>query len=108
MIYTGCFFHTIGMENLVSIARTAPSFYKGQKCSLLNPSAELLAHWKKHHDIGYYTQVFEAMLAGLDVHAAAKALDGKVLLCWEGKGSFCHRQLVAKWFRNAGYKCIEL
>jgi uncharacterized protein (DUF488 family) len=38
----------------------------------------------------------------------AQALEGKVLLCYEKSGDFCHRHLVAEWLRRYGYEVKEL
>ena len=37
----------------------------------------------------------------------AKELDNKILLCYEPKGEFCHRHIVAQWFKEHGVMCSE-
>lgn len=54
-----------------------------------------------------YTTVYMNQLNQLDVHKIAKELEGKVLLCWEGKQKFCHRHIVADWFNKNGIPCKE-
>jgi hypothetical protein len=92
----------------VSIALYPPASYKGSRCSKLYPAPSLLACWKARHDEQAYTEQYNAMLATLDPHACYRALEGKILLCYESRYMFCHRHLVAKWLIGAGYSVIEL
>ena len=75
--------------------------------------------WKENHDNDYYIKCFnEQVLSKLN--ATNVILDfskmvndfnlGKVdicLICYEKPGNFCHRHLVAKWFKENGIDCKE-
>jgi len=53
-----------------------------------------------------YRQVYEDILNGLDPHKCYAELEtisegnDIVLLCYEKEGQFCHRHIVAEWFRR--------
>ena len=75
--------------------------------------------WKQNHDNDYYIKCFnEQVLWNLnptDVIADLSQLDygfniGEndiCLLCYEKPTDFCHRHLVAEWFRKNGFNCEE-
>lgn len=44
----------------------------------------------------------------IHVKEVAALGDDAVLLCFEGKGKFCHRHLAAEWLRSGGIDCEEL
>jgi len=55
--------------------------------------------------------MYRKQLSKLDPHKVAKDLEGRILLCYENiykKDSHCHREIVAEWLREAGYKVKEL
>jgi uncharacterized protein YeaO (DUF488 family) len=72
-----------------------------------------LAEWKENHNETAYRTAFAELLAKLDVKAVSSELsdiaNGSdiVLLCYERKSDFCHRHLVAEWFRKNGIPCEE-
>lgn len=80
----------------------------------LAPTEEILTAWKMYGDQGMYIEEYQKnILERLDPHATWKAWEAMgheniVLMCWEGSGKFCHRHLVAKWFKDAGYPVTEL
>lgn len=120
MIHTSYFAKYRGNAGC-SIALRHPKGYKGFTCEALYPPKSLL-DWYNYHSnnigevfmtkkelhLAMAEQYNEHVLKRLDVKSVAEALDGKVLLCWEGSGKFCHRHLVSQWLRNHGYKCEEL
>ena len=108
-----------------------PKGFKGFSCEALYPSRSLLEWYKfksneldtwyaetkdaeefikrrKVIELQYEQSYYEDVLSRLDPKSVAKNLDGKVLLCYEKSGRFCHRHIVAKWLINNGYKCEEL
>lgn len=49
------------------------------------------------------------VLSRLNAKEVAARLEGKVLLCYEGEGKFCHRHIVAEWLRReAGVEVEEI
>ena len=59
-------------------------------------------------DIAEYTTRYQQILDKLDPHEVYKELgEDATLLCYEKPDDFCHRHLVAKWLREAGYDIQE-
>lgn len=117
MIYTSYFSsHKYKPEDGISISRWN-SFWKGAAFKALAPSEQLLTWWKtlpkalqelpeaQEHYKKIYT---EQTLSKISPAEAAWFLDGKVLLCFEKSDDFCHRHIVAKWLKEAGFECEEL
>lgn len=99
----------------ISIALKPPYWYKGLEYKKLAPSFDILKRWKDSHNEAEYIRWFEReVLAGLDAGQVFRELssmaEGKdaVLLCYERMDDFCHRHLVADWFRKNGYFCKEI
>lgn len=86
----------------VSISLSTPSTFKGSYVKALNPSWDLLNMYKsgslseQQYRDRYYAEVLD-YLNPIEVY---NQLKGKVICCWCGKGSFCHRQLVLEWLRD--------
>lgn len=98
MIYTSSFFHYSG-PNGVSIAAKSPDWFQGDHCRILAPPLYLVYNYKKHQDETFYRILYHnKVLARLNPADVYSMLDGKVLLCYEQPGDFCHRRLVAEWF----------
>jgi len=87
--------------NAVSIAGKAPEFYKGREYKALAPKYWFFMKYKEDHDEVFYTQAYyDEVLSKLDPKTVYNELgEDAVLLCWEVKGKFCHRRIVAEWFR---------
>lgn len=114
----------------VCISRTYPKGFKGETCTALYPPKKLLEFYKaeeakfdgivKQHGVEamiayrnkieriYADYYKEAVLNKIDLKNLGAKLQGKVLLCWEKSGRFCHRYLVAEALEKAGFKCSEL
>lgn len=115
MIYTSYFSSRKHKpEDGVSIARYC-KFWRGATFEALMPSEPLLLWWKslsseeqlssqQYYEYLYYEQT----LSKLNPVEVATALKGKTLLCYEKTGDFCHRHIVAKWLREAGFSCEEI
>ena len=85
----------------------------------LAPKIGFFMDWKngKIGDDGYVKEFIRQVLLPLDPKAVFEDLcalypgvpDGKiVLMCYEAPGKFCHRHLVASWFRTNHLPCEEL
>lgn len=99
----------------VSIALVAPSWYKGRKCRELAPPIHLLDWWrgcgKTIDDQRKYTDIYKRqVLAKVDQQTIARIYgEYAILLCWEAKGAFCHRRIVAEWLgHELGIEVQEL
>lgn len=131
MIYTSYFAKLKSLpDNIVpiSICGKAPDWYKGLQYKKLAPKYDFFMEWKKNHDNDYYIKCFnEQVLDKLNVTDVIKELDDLLLgattsidckadtikapkialICYEKPSDFCHRHLVAEWFRQNGFKCEE-
>ncbi len=89
--------------NAVSIAAKAPVWYRGRQYKKLAPKYSFFKKYKDDGDKEYYTkQYYKEVLDKLDPQEVLNELgEDAILLCWEKKGIFCHRRLVAEWLEKA-------
>lgn len=93
----------------VCISRYPPKGFRGSRILELAPSADLLMDYKGGQcNDEQYIERFNLQLERLDVHEIAADVEKCVMLCYEKPGDFCHRHLVAKWLKEAGYQVEEL
>jgi len=89
----------------VSIARFPPKWFDGYEMKVLAPERKLLWQAKQgkineeEYTRQYIAQIEETLDPQTLYENLQKKFDGKdiVLLCFEKKGEFCHRILLAKW-----------
>lgn len=111
MIYTG-YFAKCKAENGVAICLYPPKGFNGEAYKALAPTERILQWWKespqdkKAQEI-YKRLYYRDVLNHLDVHDVARALQDRILLCYEKPGDFCHRHIVAEWLIANGYECEE-
>lgn len=111
MIRTSYFSINANHPDAVSISLYSPDWFHGEEYTLLTPQREMFRMWKDHPNLGndwYRDQFYKTTLINLDVHKVARDMEGKVMLCYEKSGDFCHRHLVADWLRDAGYEVEEI
>ena len=119
MIYTGYFAKTKKYMEAglvpISIAGKAPAFYEGIQYKKLAPSFNLVYSYKSGEITSeeyiplYYKEVLNKYTV-LEIQSDLNSLsEGKdvVLLCYETPNDFCHRQVVAEWFRQNGIDVTE-
>jgi len=96
--------------NLISIALKTPPGFKGTIYTRLAPTYELLNKWKnKKINEREYIEEYLQILNKLDPHKIYQQLgEDAILLCYEKSGDFCHRHIVADWFKKYGYDVEEL
>ena len=118
MLYTTYF---ANLKNLpkeivpVAICGKAPDGFKGAQYKKLAPKWSFFSEWKKTRDNHYYVRCFnEQVLNPLDartVNAELTRLTNSAkdiaLVCYETPEKFCHRHLVANWFRENGVPIME-
>ena len=82
----------------VSIARSAPKWYKGRHYPALAPSWSLV---KVENPAEYEYRYRREVLDRLNPKKVIAELgEDAILLCWEKPGEFCHRRLVAAWLNE--------
>lgn len=88
-------------NNGVSIAGKAPENYRGKQYKKLAPSYDIWKQYHDSHDHERYThRYFNEILSKLNPQEVLNELgEDAVLLCYENPFDFCHRRLVAKWFK---------
>ena len=94
----------------ISIALSRPDFYKGPEYRKLAPPAWLLNRYHENHDESDYIRIYKKeVLDKLDPQETFDELgDDAVLLCWEKPNIFCHRHIVAMWFKkHLGLEVLE-
>ena len=111
MIHTG-YFAKCKSNNGVAICLYPPKGFKGAEYKALAPTERILQWWKESPQDSkaqaiYKKLFYRDVLNHLNVHDVARALQDKILLCYEKPDDFCHRHIVAEWLRNSGYECEE-
>ena len=118
-MFTSYFAKVPQIEYPLSIARINPEWYDKPSYPKLAPSKELLFDFKygaNKVDTEFYTNEFLKYLDTLDFKEVMSELssvygqdtiDRLTLLCYEKPSYFCHRHLVANWFRQHGADIYE-
>jgi hypothetical protein len=106
MIQTSYYQKSGSIPNAVGISQGVPRWYTGALYKKLAPPWEIM----KIKDEATFRRLYhEIVLSYLNPVHVADDLEGKVLLCWEHFGQFCHRRLVAEWLeKNLLIKVPEL
>ena len=106
----------------VSICRYPPSGFKGIQYKKLAPTGEILSSFKNNEEKSAYIEQYnEEILSKCNVHEVMDDLlcmtglkggpnglrDSIALVCFEKPEDFCHRHLVADWFKQNGYDVTE-
>lgn len=124
MIYTSYFANIKNLpENIIpiSICGKSPEGYKGLEFKSLAPKYWFFKEWKENKDNDFYienyykevlkhTTVREVLLGILTLLKSNGYENNNYdicLVCYEKPEDFCHRHLVAQWFRDNGIKCYE-
>ena len=114
----------------VSICAKPPFWWEGLQYKKLAPSYSILSEYKKKPDIELYTRRYDfEILSRIDFHRVLDDLQVMIpewikiqmkepfwrssdwhiaLVCYEKPSDFCHRHIVADWFRKHGIECREL
>jgi hypothetical protein len=93
---------------------TTYSSLSANKFRKLVPPWYVVKAYKENRDKEQYIRDYQRLvldqLSPYDVVNNLKNMAGYndvALVCYEKSGDFCHRHLVAKWLRNAGYEVEE-
>jgi hypothetical protein len=79
------------------ISQGVPKWYTGELYKMLAPPWEIV---KIENEATFRRLYHEVVLSKLNPVHVADDLEGKVLLCWELPGQFCHSRLVAEWLEK--------
>ena len=87
---------------LVSISIGIPDNFNGEIMRELNPPKQLLYDYKNGlcNEDEYTERYMSNVLSQLNPLDIYNKIKGKVILCYCGRDSFCHRRLVLKWLEN--------
>lgn len=92
---TSNFFKAGKLPEAVSIARSSPSFFKGEKDPTLAPTWALFK--KGHYSKAEYIR---EVLRDRDPKEIYALHQHHILLCWEAPGNTCHRRYLAEWLQE--------
>lgn len=115
-IYTSYFANYRNFGTLVPIAvsRSVPPGYSGLRFIDLAPSWTILEKYKSDGNQTIYKSDYFKQLSNLNQLDVLDQLGHKsngkdiVLLCYEKKGSFCHRNFILEWLKQSGIEAEEL
>uniref|UniRef100_A0A7C3Z3B1 DUF488 domain-containing protein n=1 Tax=Desulfobacca acetoxidans TaxID=60893 RepID=A0A7C3Z3B1_9BACT len=99
MIFTSSFQTAGHFPQAVAISRGLPRGWQGRVYKALAPSWSLV----KTTDQTRFIRLYKAqVLQKLNARQVLRDLGGDdfILLCWEAPGEFCHRLVVAAWFKK--------
>lgn len=119
MIRTSYYSNIRSFDNFVKVSISAKSPYEVDgHIKELTPHWDLIQEYKsngdeEHYIKEYYRRVLnkttrDVVMTKLRRICCSKKNFNVVLLCYEGKSSFCHRHLVSEWLREGGYDVKEL
>lgn len=113
-----------GYSDFIAVSGLVPEFYqdamenKSYKNSItfrrlkeLAPQKEWFFDWKagKFGNEEYIRLYRETVLNKLNFEYIKSRLnENSVLLCYEKRGDFCHRHLIADWLKENGIDCEEI
>jgi len=96
-------------KNLISISRIKPHWFDCGNALELAPSSDLLFKYKNGEvSEGEYEKIYLKQLNQLDSEEIYERYNESVLLCYEKRGDFCHRNILAKWLKENNKKVEEL
>lgn len=87
---------------LVSISIGIPDNFGGSILRELNPPDWLLKGYKYGNTTeAEYIEIYNReVLSKLNPNDIYNKIKGKIILCYCGKDSFCHRKIVLEWLEN--------
>jgi len=113
MIHTSYFanIRNLGIRRLVSISQITPDWANvNEEYKDLAPTKSILFGYKNEEisDEEYTKRYKEEILSKLDPKKVYEDLNGAVLLCYEKRSDFCHRNIVSEWLIENGFKSKEI
>jgi len=95
-------FKTYTGEDGIAICLYPPLDWRGGVFPSLAPSRQTFFAKKADEidEVEYEKRYREETLSKLDPAKIHETLKGRVLLCWEPAGEFCHRRIIASWIQE--------
>jgi len=91
-------------DNLVSVAVSTPSWFKGEIIDELKPLWSMVSGYKTNGDeTKYATKYMTLLYKRLDALEMIEKLNNKTLVCFEESGKFCHRHLIIKFLKEYNF-----
>lgn len=94
-------------ENKVAICRIVPSWFMGPEYDILAPPTKLLNDYlnQRVSESEFRAHYEGNVLSRLDARTVyddivSKYGEDATLTCYEKSGKFCHRRIVAQWFKK--------
>ena len=113
-IYTSYFANSRALSKdgvmAISIARYTPKWFNGPRYTAVAPTSYMLSSACSREE---YLKKYNEILSRLDPKQTVAIIEsisrGKdvALCCYEKPGDFCHRHLLAEWFKKNGYEVEE-
>lgn len=97
VIWTGRYANEGRNPNSVATSQGVPRWFKGPVIKELAPTWAMLKGMSSEEYMDEYVKI----LARVDPFEMVQRLNGKIMLCWCGKGSWCHRRVIAQWMHWA-------
>lgn len=99
----------------IAICKKVPIGWRKKTYKRLAPPSDLLLDWQARHDEAAYREEYRRrVLDRIDpelcrIYLTETLGEGHdvALVCYERPEKFCHRHLVAEWFREHGIACNE-
>lgn len=114
MVYTSYFGNLSKLKSkgitVVSIALWKPKWYSGNQYLILAPMADMLKRdlSREEYIKEYKTRVLSRLNPRKVYYDLINRFGNNIaLLCYEKPYEFCHRQLVAQWFKESGLDIEE-
>ena len=100
-LFTSNFARAGRLPDAVSIARSEPRGWQGKSYKALAPAWDWVKKIKSGEWTGAdYMEAYYGLLVRLDPAKVLEDLgDGAILLCFCSPKVFCHRRMVAEWFK---------
>ena len=95
----------------VSIAGKSPAWFTGREYKKLAPKFWFFKEYQENGDEDFYVEQYcKEVLSNLNAKDVYEELgEDAILICWETPDRFCHRHIVAAWFKEElGVEVTEL
>lgn len=118
MIRTSYYSKVENFTGIVKIGIFRTSTYYVPTIEELYPTWDIINEYKQSGNVERFTSRYinevlsntsvDMVMSKIRRICAEQRSYNVVLLCYEGKGKFCHRLIVSEWLRADGYEVQEL